>query len=542
VSVVIKRVILVLSFFSLSIELYGLDLVDRYLEERDIERAIDRLFFLARDERNFISNNLGESITPQEIYERVEKTKTLSSNPDEKRAIDSFFEQDEVKRNLFIASYLLLREKRYFEAINRCEEILKDYPTNRYALLCRAEASLNTTDHSQAEDSYRKLIVLYPKEVKYRYKLIDIYLEDKKVQKAKSLFNETSKLFPKDKSLSKYREKIEDAESFWASLFGYDNEDETVEDSEDSEGSENSETKDRNISTGFSTIFELNRVQDYSILNIKRDSSLVEENIYGIDEILPQDHSTLFARPNIDVSYKMGVSQYLVGVKLNYFYKYYISGSNINYGVISPALLFIDPKRDYSIDLTFSQISADGNSISNYGFGLSWRLFDIDFRTTYKLNSFSDSDLDRDTLSLSIGKGFKLSNSELRVQYLLILNSFLQESKISYIPKSEIEDSNLSTLQVSTIYPSSYTSHKISINYLMSFWQSLFWESGIDIEYRDFKIDRSDTTMAIFTILEYKLNNRNSFAGYLKRVDNFSSEDGQDFYENIIGISYIFQL
>ena len=205
--------------FLYSTSLFSLEIVDTYIKYRDSLKAINRLFYLAKDERNFASNNFGANITPDEIFKRVEKVKNMVSDREEKRVIELFFEQKEIKRNPFITSYLLYNKKRYFETVQKCEEILRYYPDNLYALTYRAKASLKTTEHLQAEYSYITLIKLYPQKVQYRYQLLELYLKDNKVEKAKKLFKSIEKRFPKDKELNKFRKRVEEADSLFSSMF-----------------------------------------------------------------------------------------------------------------------------------------------------------------------------------------------------------------------------------------------------------------------------------------------------------------------------------
>jgi len=208
----------VITLLSIAISLYGLEIVDRYLEMNNTYKALNRLFYLAQDERNFIVDSFGEFITPEEIVYRVRKIEKMVSGK-EREAVKNFFKQKEIEENLFIKSYLLFQEKRYSEVVELCKEILDYYPNNPYALIYLAQSSIRTKDHTSAENSYIKLIQLYPNNIAYRYELIDLYLHDEKIEKAKKVFDEVEKRFPKDRYLDRYRKEIEERESILNRIF-----------------------------------------------------------------------------------------------------------------------------------------------------------------------------------------------------------------------------------------------------------------------------------------------------------------------------------
>lgn len=563
------NIILIFSF----IQIQALELVDNYIENQDTKRAINRLYFLAKDSRNFIcSNTFPDCISPEDINIRIANIKSMSNNKLEKEIISNFFKEKEISNNIFIQSYLLYKNRNYFEAIESTNIILKENPNNIYALEYRAKSSFLTTDLSIAKQSYKKIIELKPEISKYYFRLIDIFLKEERFVNAENTLQSIKDKFPDNMQISEYQKRIDSSKHFWSSLFSENNDDKNIEEidsnntssqfwnpfswnfsifSENNESSlkkihDISDKEESNITENiiaekidvFSGFIELNRGIDDSIKNQNLDRCLIDNQVYGIDEIYPQEHKSIYFQPNINFIYNNDYfSNFNIAFRVNYNYRLYFNGNNLDYGNLTPTLTFKSKDSNYLFDMFFSTFQVDGIEISSYGFGTSLKFLDSIFRASYKLNSFSFSNLDRDTLFLSAEHKLEIgNNSHLRFKYGLTLNSLAFESQVPYILTDNRDDNNSSS-----IYPTSYISHKLSINYLIDIFEPIYLESGVSFQYRAFEVLRADMQTDLFLLTGYTINDSNKIEFYIRKVDNISDEKFQSFEETVFGLNYIFK-
>ena len=552
----IKKVISTILILS-SIHIQALEVVDKYIEDENIKRSINRLYYLAKDIRNFTCTETYQScITPKDILDRLRIIKGKSQSKIELQIINRFLNEREIQENIFMTSYSLFTAKKYFEAIKQFEIILESYPNNVYALKLRAKSSLFTTNFLIAEDSYQKLIQIQPHQSNTYFKLTALYIKEKRYKIAENILELAKSRFPNDLRTPLYQEKIDDSKSFWKSMFISDEVDEdsyevVKNDSPKIEVEEKSLEKVKQRA-GFYGLFELNRLVDNSILNLRIDRFLIDEYIYGVDELSPKERNNIYIQPNLNLIYGLNFfDSFDMNFRMNYNYRFYFESKNTNYGVLSPIFSLKSKDEKYIFDLIFSQIQVEQDSIYSYGFGTTVNIFNTDFKFTYKINSFSNSNLDRDTATFSTEHKFKFEeNSILKVKYLLVANSILTESKIPYIVTGQVQqfdenitqigDSNLSQYMVSSLYPTSYLSNEISVNYLTKIFSHIFFETGLAFEYRAFDVERADMKIDLFTLFEYQISRANHFAAYFRRVDNISDEDGKEFDEKIVGLNYKF--
>lgn len=554
------RKLLTLLLFLLLLKVEALEIVDRYLENSEINRGVNRLYFLSKDERYFTCSGVFVScVSPEDIDKKLKTALEKSNNSQEKEIIKNFFSEKAVLENSFIWAFILFREKRFFETIEKLEEILETYPKNIFALKYLAKASLETSNLKLAEESLKKIIELKTDDSDSYFQLIDIYLKEERFSDAEKTLNLVERYFRGDERIPKYREKLENSQSLWSSIFGDDKSktlEKEIEKKDPFEEVKNIDDVkkieiksisskeipkellqvDENRSLYF--LLELNRVVDDSIENKNKKANFIISDVSrGIDELRPIEHNTLYLQPNFNALYKKELFGQTFKTLLNFNYRYYLSGENSNYYSLTPTFSF--GSKNFSVQFFYSMIDLDGVGIGSYGAGFDFRFFDIDFSTKYKINSFDISILDRDTLTFDIDKLFYVWNSNFRTKYQLTMNSLSTEPKIPYVIKdiNQTEESNVS----STIYPAKYLSHSFIFEYSKDnlIFQDLTLELGILFRIISFDVARSDQEISIFSSFIYNLNRSSNIALHLKRFEAISDEDGSSFYENIVGLNYM---
>jgi len=212
------KLFLIIFFLS---NLFSLDLVERYLQSGDIEKAIDRLYFIAKDFRNF--RCLEEDIvclSPVQIANTIAKIKTFTKG-DEFQIADHFFVDKYIQKNIFIHSYINFISKHYQIALNDFSKILAIYPKNLYALKFRAKTFMFLENYSEAKKAFTDLVNKYPEISDPYFELIAIYIYQNDLEIAQKILNITKKGFQNDPRIKIYQEQINDKIPFYKKLFKY---------------------------------------------------------------------------------------------------------------------------------------------------------------------------------------------------------------------------------------------------------------------------------------------------------------------------------
>ena len=214
-----KTTLFLITFFLTN--LFSLDLVERYLQGGDIEKAIDRLYFIAKDFRNF--RCLKEDIiclSPIQIADTIAKIKTFTKG-DEFQIADHFFVDKYIQKNIFIHSYINFISKHYQIALNDFSKILAIYPKNLYALKFRAKTFMLLENYSEAKKAFTDLVNKYPEISDPYFELIAIYIYQNDLEIAQKILNITKKGFQNDPRIKIYQEQINDKIPFYKKLFKY---------------------------------------------------------------------------------------------------------------------------------------------------------------------------------------------------------------------------------------------------------------------------------------------------------------------------------
>ena len=214
-----KTKLFLITFFLTN--LFSLDLVERYLQGGDIEKAIDRLYFIAKDFRNF--RCLKEDIiclSPIQIADTIAKIKTFTKG-DEFQIADHFFVDKYIQKNIFIHSYINFISKHYQIALNDFSKILAIYPKNLYALKFRAKTFMLLENYSEAKKAFTDLVNKYPEISDPYFELIAIYIYQNDLEIAQKILNITKKGFQNDPRIKIYQEQINDKIPFYKKWFKY---------------------------------------------------------------------------------------------------------------------------------------------------------------------------------------------------------------------------------------------------------------------------------------------------------------------------------
>ena len=214
-----KTTLFLITFFLTN--LFSLDLVERYLQGGDIEKAIDRLYFIAKDFRNF--RCLKEDIiclSPIQIADTIAKIKTFTKG-DEFQIADHFFVDKYIQKNIFIHSYINFISKHYQIALNDFSKILAIYPKNLYALKFRAKTFMFLENYSEAKKAFTDLVNKYPEISDPYFELIAIYIYQNDLEIAQKILNITKKGFQNDPRIKIYQEQINDKIPFYKKWFKY---------------------------------------------------------------------------------------------------------------------------------------------------------------------------------------------------------------------------------------------------------------------------------------------------------------------------------
>jgi tetratricopeptide (TPR) repeat protein len=215
----VKTTLFLITFFLTN--LFSLDLVERYLQGGDIEKAIDRLYFIAKDFRNF--RCLKEDIiclSPIQIADTIAKIKTFTKG-DEFQIADHFFVDKYIQKNIFIHSYINFISKHYQIALNDFSKILAIYPKNLYALKFRAKTFMFLENYSEAKKAFTDLVNKYPEISDPYFELIAIYIYQNDLEIAQKILNITKKGFQNDPRIKIYQEQINDKIPFYKKWFKY---------------------------------------------------------------------------------------------------------------------------------------------------------------------------------------------------------------------------------------------------------------------------------------------------------------------------------
>jgi tetratricopeptide (TPR) repeat protein len=215
----VKTTLFLITFFLTN--LFSLDLVERYLQGGDIEKAIDRLYFIAKDFRNF--RCLKEDIiclSPIQIADTIAKIKTFTKG-DEFQIADHFFVDKYIQKNIFIHSYINFISKHYQIALNDFSKILAIYPKNLYALKFRAKTFMLLENYSEAKKAFTDLVNKYPEISDPYFELIAIYIYQNDLEIAQKILNITKKGFQNDPRIKIYQEQINDKIPFYKKWFKY---------------------------------------------------------------------------------------------------------------------------------------------------------------------------------------------------------------------------------------------------------------------------------------------------------------------------------
>jgi len=212
------KLFLIIFFLS---NLFSLDLVERYLQSGDIEKAIDRLYFIAKDFRNF--RCLEEDIvclSPVQIANTIAKIKTFTKG-DEFQIADHFFVDKYIQNNIFIHSYINFISQHYQIALNDFNQILETYSRNLYALKFRAKTFLLLKDYSKAKEAFTDLVNKYPEISDPYFELIAIYIYQNDLETAQEILDITKKAFKNDPRIKIYQDQINDKMPFYKKWFKY---------------------------------------------------------------------------------------------------------------------------------------------------------------------------------------------------------------------------------------------------------------------------------------------------------------------------------
>jgi len=203
----------------------AIEVVDMYIDRNETEKAINRLYYLAKDMRNFTcTQNYMNCLTPRDILDRVTKIRDTSQNNIEKTIINRFIKEDEVQKNIFMRSHTLFKDKRYDETLIELKTILLNYPKNIYTLTYLAKTALLIDNPKISEYCYKKLIKYRPEISDSYFELTEIYIQDKNYSIAQTSLDTAKEIFPDDSRIKIYQNKIDKATSFWSNIFGSDDE------------------------------------------------------------------------------------------------------------------------------------------------------------------------------------------------------------------------------------------------------------------------------------------------------------------------------
>ena len=214
-----NKIVLAIVFIT---QIQAIEIVDSYLEQGEIRKAVNRLYFLAKDIRNFtcIKSRLN-CILPNDIVTKIIQIRNKSFYKKEQNIIDNFFRQNEIQKNLFITSYLSFLDINYSESKSKLDKILINYPSNLYALNQKVIILNLTEEFNKTEELHKKLIKIQPKNPDSYFQLISLYLKQENIDLAESQFTITKEKFPKNSRLKIYRKKIDDSYSTWTKIYKY---------------------------------------------------------------------------------------------------------------------------------------------------------------------------------------------------------------------------------------------------------------------------------------------------------------------------------
>jgi len=216
----LNKIILAIIFMS---QIQAIEIVDSYLKQGEVRKALNRIYFLAKDKRNFTCTKFRlNCIRPNDIVKKIIQVREKSLYKKEKEVIDNFFVQQEIQNNIFITSYLHFLDFNYSESEYQLNKILIDYPSNLYALKQKLAILNITGDFNRTKYILQKLVEIEPENPTSYFQLISLYLYQKDKKFAKSMFEITKKKFPHHNQLQLYKSRIDEMNSFWTTIFGTD--------------------------------------------------------------------------------------------------------------------------------------------------------------------------------------------------------------------------------------------------------------------------------------------------------------------------------
>lgn len=211
-----NKIVLALIFIS---QIEAIEIVNSYLKQGEVRQSLNRLYFLAKDSRNFTcSERRLNCIKPNKIIKKIIQIRKISIYKKEKNIIDKFFTQSEIQKNIFITSYLHFLDNNYSESEYQLNKILITYPSNIYALKQKLVILNIIEDYNNTKYIYQKLVEIEPKNPSSYFQLIALYLYQKNLDFAESMFNITKNRFPNNHQLKLYRNKIDESYSTWTKI------------------------------------------------------------------------------------------------------------------------------------------------------------------------------------------------------------------------------------------------------------------------------------------------------------------------------------
>jgi tetratricopeptide (TPR) repeat protein len=215
----LKRLTLLLLPLLIVSQLSSLQLVDGYIEQGEVDKALNRLFNISKDERNFTCLDLMPCVTVEDIDKRIEALKNRSRDPREREIISNFFNELGMDDNNFVVAYRLKKEKRYFEAYDRYKSLSAMYPRNINLMENLGVTALKTDKLREAEIIYKELIRVDPENGENYIQLAGIYYKNGKFDKAKKVLKEAKRVNPSDERVPQLEKEIDNSTGFVAQIF-----------------------------------------------------------------------------------------------------------------------------------------------------------------------------------------------------------------------------------------------------------------------------------------------------------------------------------
>jgi tetratricopeptide (TPR) repeat protein len=567
-------------------QLSSLQLVDTHIERGEIDKALNRLFHLAKDEKNFRCLEVLPCISAEDVDKRVQKLIILTNDELEKEIIGNFFNELGTEDNSFLVAYNALKDEKYFEAYDRYKSLSSIYPSNPNLLKDLGKSAVKIGKYRESEQAYRELIEFDPNSIDSYIQLAGIYYKLEEFDKAKEVLDKAKRIDPKNERVEKLQKEVESSDSIVAKIFddrdgdevdGILEEEESEEDTlipwsgelvdsndsfllppleavaeteEDKEKryeeigdeledfgdraedlkyemeSEREEQREEMIDTRkdskeWKLLFEINRILDDTISNLKEMPFLVSEQLSGISGIEPKNYETSHIVPNLYVDFPFSSMRFGMNI---YSRQYLKDDENDGYTLITPFLNLYE-NNETKFGIGGSYLMVDGESVMSPSVYGSVSVLNTLLKMVYKMNTYSEnSDMSHDSLLFSGEYSFQnlLFADKLRLKYVLLMSSLAMSSE------DEFEDI------------SQYMSNMLGVNYLITPIANLDIESGLSYEMRTYGGEREDNQISLFGMVQYTMWRYHKLATLLKMVQNSSNVDAWEYDETLLGMNYKF--